>query len=236
MNLPQAHPEPETWLLLHSGAGAPAWNMAVDEALLLACERLGRPVLRFYGWTEPAATFGYFQPIADVEAMTGLRPLIRRTTGGGLVPHEADWTYSLAFPPAHRWYSWRAEESYRRLHEWVRDAFVALGAAVELAPCCAKELPGQCFAGPEKFDLVWSGHKIAGAAQRRSLQGLLIQGSIQRQPPGVARGDWERGFADAARGLHGVEWASLEWTPQLEDAARGLERMKYSRDEHNRKR
>ena len=44
--------------------------MALDEALLESMSRLGRPVLRFYGWTEPAATFGYFQKYADVERAT----------------------------------------------------------------------------------------------------------------------------------------------------------------------
>ena len=49
------------WLLLNSGKRAAADNMALDEALLDAMPRLQKPALRFYGWTEPAATFGYFQ-------------------------------------------------------------------------------------------------------------------------------------------------------------------------------
>ena len=52
------------WLLLNSGQCAAAFNMALDEALLEAMPRLQQPVLRFYGWTEPAATFGYFQKYA----------------------------------------------------------------------------------------------------------------------------------------------------------------------------
>jgi len=125
----------ETWLLLDSGPGAADWNMALDEALLEAAPRLGRAVLRFYGWREAAASFGYFQKYAAVEQMTGLRPLVRRPTGGGLVPHAADWTYSLAFPPSHPWHALRAEESYRRVHEWIRDAFARLGIETALAPC-----------------------------------------------------------------------------------------------------
>jgi lipoate-protein ligase A len=49
------------WFLLESGSGSAAVNMAVDETLLEAMPRLQRPVLRFYGWTESAASFGYFQ-------------------------------------------------------------------------------------------------------------------------------------------------------------------------------
>ncbi|MCX6894101.1 MAG: octanoyltransferase, partial [Verrucomicrobia bacterium] len=107
-----------SWLLLNSGKCAAAFNMALDEALLEALPRLARPVLRFYGWTQPATTFGYFQKFTEIERATALRPLIRRPTGGGLVPHDADWTYSLAFPAGHEWHALAATDSYRRVHEW----------------------------------------------------------------------------------------------------------------------
>ena len=114
------------WLLLNSGKCEAAFNMALDEALLEAMPRLQAPVLRFYGWTEPAATFGYFQKYAEVTAATRLRPLIRRSTGGGIVPHDADWTYSAVFPAGHEWHSLKAEESYRHIHDWLRLAFAEL--------------------------------------------------------------------------------------------------------------
>jgi lipoate-protein ligase A len=153
--------------------------MALDQALLEALPRLGTPVLRFYGWTEPAASFGYFQKYADAERATSLRPLVRRPTAGGLVAHDADWTYSLACPVTQAWYSLRAVESYRRMHEWIQSAFARLHVATELASDDRKGRPGQCFAGYERFDLLWRGRKIAGAAQRRTRDGLLIQGSVR---------------------------------------------------------
>src|SRR5262245_33466179 len=121
------------WLLLNSGPCPPAFNMALDEALLESMPRLDQPVLRFYGWTEPAASFGYFQKFAEVQRATHLRPLVRRPTAGGIVPHDADWTYSLAFPATHQWYSFRAEESYRRAHEWIQTAFAKLTVKTDLA-------------------------------------------------------------------------------------------------------
>ncbi len=181
----------ESWLLLHSGPSEPAYNMALDEALLEAAASLGQPVLRFYSWTEPAATFGYFQHHAEIERTTHLRPLIRRSTGGGLVPHDADWTYSVIIPPDHPWHALNAVDSYRRMHEWIRAAFARLGVATELADCCRKSTPGQCFVGWEKFDVLWQGRKIAGAAQRRNKLGLLIQGSVQPPPVGWERSNWE---------------------------------------------
>ena len=175
----------EHWNLLNSGPGAADFNMAFDEVLLEFAIASGRPTLRFYGWTQRAASFGYFQRYTEVERLTLLRPLIRRPTGGGLVPHDADWTYSLVFPPTHWWYALRATESYERVHQWIRDAFAKLDVATELSPARRKEIPGQCFAGAERFDVLWHGRKIAGAAQRRNRHGLLIQGSVQHKPINV---------------------------------------------------
>jgi lipoyl(octanoyl) transferase len=222
------------WLLLNSGRCAPAFNMALDEAMLEASEGLGQPVLRSYGWIEPAATFGYFQRIAVVEQATLLRPLIRRPTGGGLVPHDADWTYSLAFPFGHEWHSLRAEESYRRMHEWIQAAFARMEVDTELASCCQKSAPGQCFVGYEKHDLLWHGRKIAGAAQRRNKLGLLIQGSIQPPLLTLNRSDWEQAMTDVARPQ--AEWAAFTRDDQLLARAAELEATKYSQDAYNQKR
>jgi lipoate-protein ligase A len=223
------------WLLLNSGPTASADNMAWDEALLEAAPRLGRAVLRFYGWTEPAATFGYFQKFAEVERLTKLRPLIRRPTGGGLVPHDADWTYSLAFPAGDPWHKLKAVESYRRVHEWIQAAFADAGLATELAPCCRKEAPGQCFAGAEQFDVLRQGRKIAGAAQRRTRDGLLIQGSIQ-PPCGASRSEFEDAFREAARAQWGVGWRSLEVDATLTGRVCELAREKYSQKDYNERR
>lgn len=209
--------------------------MAVDEALLEAAPALGQPVLRFYGWTEPAATFGYFQKISEIERVTKLRPLVRRPTGGGLVPHDADWTYSLAFPPTHAWHALRAAESYERVHQWLRAAFARLDVATELAPCCRKEIPGQCFAGHEKFDLLWHGRKIAGAAQRRTKTGLLIQGSVQ-PPPGSVKNDWQQAMCDAAQMDWGAHWVPLEISGALAARVHELVKTKYAREDYNRRR
>jgi len=227
---------PSQWLLLQSGPGAADFNMALDEALLEAMPRLGKPVLRFYGWTEHAATFGYFQKYADVQRLTLLRPLIRRPTGGGLVPHDADWTYSLVFPATHPWHCLKAIQSYQRVHEWLRAAFGKLGVETELAPCCHRAAPGQCFAGHEQFDLLWHGQKIAGAAQRRTRLGLLIQGSVQPQPLSLAKADWRKAMCDVAHFNFGVHWSEFEADTELREQADELARQKFSQSSYNLKR
>jgi len=225
-----------TWLELHSGPGEAALNMAWDEALLEQVSRLGLPVLRFYGWTQPAATFGYFQKIADVERTTLLRPLIRRPTGGGIVPHDADWTYSAVFPPGHEWHGLKAEESYQRIHDWLRLAFAELQVATELAPCCQKSLPGQCFVGHEKSDLLWQGKKIAGAAQRRNQLGLLIQGSVQPPVVTIERAAFERAMLAVAERTFHVVWTELAPDPDLRRQAEKLRAEKFSQQGYNGKR
>jgi lipoate-protein ligase A len=221
----------ETWFFIQSGPGAPAYNMALDEALLESAPQRARPALRFYSWTQPAATFGYSQKYSQAAAMTPLRPLVRRPTGGGLVPHDADWTYSLVFPAQHPWHRLKAAESYRRLHEWIAAAFARLGVPASLAASCQKEMPGQCFAGPDKSDLLWRGRKIAGAAQRRTRAGLLIQGSVQ-PPPGLDRGAWESALCRTME----VEWAPLPPGLLPEALARRLQVEKYAQPAFNQKR
>jgi len=220
--------------MVNSGPGGAAFNMALDEALLESVARLGAPVLRGYGWSQPAATFGYFQHFAEIEQATLLRPLLRRPTGGGLVPHDADWTYSLVFPPGHEWHSLRAEESYRRVHEWIQAAFTKLGVATELAPCCKKTAPGQCFVGYEKFDLLWHGRKIAGAAQRRNKLGLLIQGSVQPPLAGMTRNDWQTAMLAVVNNDSG--WSELSVNGELLGLANQLLVAKYSQTTYNQKR
>jgi len=251
-----------SWLLLNSGKCDAAFNMALDEALLEAAARLGKPVLRFYGWTEPAATFGYFQKYADVERAAHLCPLIRRPTGGGIVPHDADWTYSFVVPPGHEWHLLKAEESYRRIHEWIQAAFVKLKIETELAPVAKKAVQisrsrgeetlcsnsgsemrlltssptGQCFVGHEKFDLLWRGKKIAGAAQRRNKLGLLIQGSVQPPPGSLARDDWQEAMLEMGRIGFGIEWPDFKPDRALMEQAEQLAAQKYSQSGHNQRR
>ena len=226
----------DSWYLLQSGLTDPATNMATDEALLTSAPVIAHPVLRLYGWAEAAATFGYSQKYSDLEKITMLRPLVRRPTGGGLVPHDRDWTYSVAVPPNHSWYDLKATESYERIHLWIRDAFARMNVEMTLAPCCQKDIPGQCFIGYEKFDVLWHGRKVAGAAQRRTKDGLLIQGSVQPPPIGLKRIDWEQAMCAIAAEQFGAVWSSLPETAPFKALVTSLRDEKYSRLEFNAKR
>ena len=223
------------WLFLDSGLGAPDFNMALDEALLESMPRLHCPVLRFYGWTQPAASFGYFQRYTQVETLTKLRPLVRRPTAGGIVPHDADWTYSLAFPIESEWYSFTARESYRRVHVWIQAALARIGTHTQLA-LESKAGAGQCFVGFEQSDLLFKGTKMAGAAQRRRRDGLLIQGSVQPPPGAPPRSRWHEAMRQVSHEMNSVEWQLFQPAPELLSRAQLLAETKYSQASYNRKR
>jgi lipoate-protein ligase A len=165
-------------------------------------------------------------------ALTPLRPLVRRPTGGGVVPHDADWTYSLVFPAQHDWHRLKAAESYRRLHEWIGAAFARLDVPAALAAASQKEIPGHCFAGPDKSDLLWRGRKIAGAAQRRTRAGLLIQGSVQPPLPALDRSAWESALCQARH----VQWEPLPAGLLPEGLAGRLEQEKFAQASFTQKR
>jgi lipoate-protein ligase A len=154
-----------------------ALNMAVDEALL---ETAPAPILRFYGWRRPSYSFGYFGRYAEVHDQSQSHEIVRRWTGGGIVPHGNDLTYSVIIPASDPFFSLSSLEIYAELHEAIRLALQANGVSAILAASAAPKVSEACFANPARTDVMIDGQKIAGAAHRRTRSGLLHQGSIQR--------------------------------------------------------
>jgi lipoyl(octanoyl) transferase len=153
-----------------------AINMAIDEALLEAAKI---PSIRFYRWNSPALSFGYFGKFTDVADYAVERDLVRRWTGGGIVFHGDDLTYSIIIPAASEFSSASSKSIYAVIHAALCDTLIAGGARAELAQNQSPKLSEVCFANPVRADIMLNGRKVAGAAQRRTRAGLLHQGSIQ---------------------------------------------------------
>ena len=153
-----------------------ALNMAIDEALL---KSVTEPTIRFYRWDHLALSFGYFGKFADVANHAAERDLVRRWTGGGIVFHGDDLTYSIVIPASEPAFGESSMSIYERIHNAIRAAFAVNGQRVELAADVAPKISDSCFANPVRADVILNGHKVAGAAQRRTRRGLLQQGSIQ---------------------------------------------------------
>ncbi|HEX4085740.1 MAG TPA: hypothetical protein VHY22_12570 [Chthoniobacteraceae bacterium] len=150
-----------------------ALNMAIDEVLLA---EVSAPVLRVYRWERPAVSFGYFEAWAPVRESYAGRDAVRRWTGGGVVPHGADFTYSLLIP---RGLAEAAGRCYEVIHAALRAALAEAGIHAMPAVADAEKRSRACFENPVTHDVVIAGRKVAGAAQRRTRAGLLHQGSVQ---------------------------------------------------------
>jgi lipoate-protein ligase A len=215
------------WRLLIHGAAAPARNMAIDEALL---REIDAPVLRLYEWSVPAVSLGYFQ--ASALAPAG-RPFVRRYTGGGLVDHAEDVTYTVVLPRAHPWMELSAPESYAAIHRGVLAVLASIGIDGELAPSAGTQESEACFQKPVRFDLVAGDRKLSGAAQRRTREGMLHQGSILLPQPAKNSALRSRFVAAFSRALE-LAFQPSELTPAESSRASDLERERYATEAWNR--
>jgi lipoyl(octanoyl) transferase len=152
-----------------------ALNMAIDEALFLTAES---PLIRFYRWAHPSVSFGYFTAWSEVFPRFAERDLVRRWTGGGIVEHGQDLTYSLVYPGGRELPA--AIDFYRLVHAAIAKVLAGIGRPVEIAKSNETGASTACFDKAVQYDVKFNGAKIAGAAIRRNRQGLLLQGSIQR--------------------------------------------------------
>ena len=217
------------WRFLLHGAASPARNMAIDEALL---REVSEPVLRLYEWNVPAVSLGYFQPAALAPAG---RPFIRRYTGGGLVDHAHDITYTIVLPRAHPWMELSAPESYGLVHRGVQAALAACGIESDLTTTAHAAESDACFQKPVRFDILAAGRKVSGAAQRRTREGLLHQGSILLPDP-VRNGDLRLAFAEAFSARLELTLEPVELTPSEAARAAALEQDRYATEAWNRMR
>jgi len=159
---------------VHDEAAHPAaLNMAIDEVLL---RHARTPLIRIYHWERPALSFGYFGIAAEIVPASESRDAVRRWTGGGVVAHGDDVTYSLIVPRASAFFRTPPLDSYAAIHQ--RIAALLPGAVVTGKPPPADK-SAFCFIAPSPNDVMRGNVKIAGAAQRRTRNGLLHQGSVQ---------------------------------------------------------
>jgi len=163
--------------------------MAVDEALLACFDpQTSRPLLRIYGWEPPALSLGRFQKAAEVldreRCIAARVPVVRRITGGGVIYHAGEITYSLVCAPLHVPSTVSIRESFRVLTSFIIRFYTKLGLdaryAVDHFPAGTKlgERTDFCFAGKENYDLMIDGKKIGGNAQRRLKEVIFQHGSI----------------------------------------------------------
>ncbi|KAA1260561.1 Octanoyltransferase LipM [Rubripirellula obstinata] len=188
-------------------AESAAMNMSLDQAILESVDQTGVACLRFYRWSQPTLSLGYFQKFADRQTHTESLdlPCVRRASGGGAIVHHHELTYSIAIPDDHQSLITKpsANQSdkpkirtsiganarlYALVHEAIADAVREFGVTAtpyrllqsdqEQKKASDADEPVLCFQRRTSEDLIVAGYKILGSAQRRGKRSLLQHGSL----------------------------------------------------------
>lgn len=171
-----------TWRLLDTGTSTAQWNMAVDEALLVTFAQGDLPIIRLYGW-ENALSLGRFSNVSKSLDLQNMQAhtveYVRRISGGGVLVHGGDLSYTLIIPR-----DWLKDigvkESYRYLCQFLITLYKKMGYTAKFAADLDynETKSDVCLAGIESYDLVIEGKKMGGNAQRYTHTALFQHGSI----------------------------------------------------------
>ena len=155
--------------LIRTPPSPPAFNLALDEALL----RAGTPTFRLYSWDPPGFSLGFFQKLAQFDAPAGY-DVVRRPTGGGAIAHVGELT--LSWVGRRR----RVDEVYADINAIVAHALeVSFGLGAGFGSEQPQAAPaGLCFDSHTCYDLLVDDRKVFGSAQRRGGERFLLHGSL----------------------------------------------------------
>lgn len=177
------------WRVIDSGINNAAINMAMDEAILIA-HGAGEvpPTLRFYGWRPAAISLGYFQKAAkelnlDECKVRGI-DVVRRLTGGRVVLHDAELTYSIIVREDYLPVPKTITASYHYFSEGLLAGLQQMGleARMNMPSACRQSkkqyMSSACFDTMVHYEISVKGRKMVGSAQVRK-DGIILQhGSV----------------------------------------------------------
>lgn len=174
-----------TWhLLIDANPASGSWNMSVDEYLFQALDAERTTYLRFYAWKRPTVSLGYSQSVAKVVDVDYCREngidIVRRVTGGKLVLHHDEVTYSVCSSDDFLFTS-NLSGSYKLISEALVRGLEMMGLQAALADATPESYSRSqvpCFTYPAKDEVEIDGQKIIGSAQKRIGKTFLQHGSI----------------------------------------------------------
>lgn len=175
-------------------------NMAVDEAIMIAHKNgLVSPTIRFYQWSPPAVSLGYFQDLKkeiNVKVCQDIGiDIVRRPTGGKAVLHDQELTYSFIIKENDPLVNDSILETYKKISGGIIRGLSYLGIKAELVPLRGKlenhlldrsdkarihhlDFKSICFSVPSQYEVQVEGKKIVGSAQVRKGGVVLQHGSL----------------------------------------------------------
>ena len=166
------------------GANSAEENMARDREMLGALREpfLQTSQIRFYSWNSPSITVGYSQRPKEWVHLIRAHELgievVQRPTGGGVVFHQRDFTWSIAATQEALGFT-SIQECYQKIHQAVAVGLKRhFGLPLYLASCKDAGAPSFCFAVPVGYDIMASNRKLVGGAIRWTKKGVLYQGTL----------------------------------------------------------
>lgn len=176
-----------TWRLILSKDELGAWNMALDEAILMStARRTTPPTLRLYAWHPATLSLGFAQPANDVDIKRLKKNnwgLVRRPTGGRAILHVDELTYAIAVPQDDPLLAGSLLESYRTISRALLAGLNHLNISAAGEKTYNNDTPVKttnpvCFEMPSNYEITASGKKLIGSAQARKYEGILQHGSL----------------------------------------------------------
>ena len=175
----------KTWLLIAERAPLRgSLNMAVDEYLFTRAREGARTFLRFYRWEKPTASLGYGQDVVRAADLDFCRAngidVVRRMTGGKVVLHHKELTYSLASSDTET-FTATLRDSYQLISLALIKGLALMGLSARLAlasPPAYVRGTMPCFAFPARDEVEIGGRKIIGSAQKRTGTSFIQHGSV----------------------------------------------------------
>lgn len=167
--------------VLHSYNQSATTNMAIDKALAMSFQKDDTPILRFYTW-EKSFTVGVSQNLDTYPHYHALfnGNCAKRMTGGGVLFHGHDVSYSLVLPKR-LLENLSVKESYEKICSFLLSFYTNLNLNVSYAKDINTiELSKSdfCQVGYEAYDIIIDGLKIGGNAQKWSKNMIFQHGSI----------------------------------------------------------
>ena len=218
-------------------------NIALDEVFL--SKELFEDTFRFYGWTKPAYTIGYFQKFSELTSSSVFQSVnfsdvsvVRRITGGLAVYHNKDLSYSLTVSDKIWNYIYNQEKTYKIIHDNIRKSLKKINIFCDWTEPVSKTFEQNknfsCVQTLYKDDLLLNGKKIVGSCQRRRGKKILVEGSIHLNLSEEEIKIFTREFFNnLSKELNcGITENSL--TPAEISAAEVLCKQKYDNDKWNK--
>ena len=153
-------------------------NMDFDKSLVDNFD--GTPIFRLYSWEKNSFTIGRFQKLDELKNIEQFGSnYAKRLTGGGLLLHGNDISYSIVIP-IKLLGTKNVKESYEYICSFILNFYKKLGLHVEYAKDINKELSKSffCQEGFEAYDMICQGKKLGGNAQKRTKDLIFQHGSI----------------------------------------------------------